>query len=153
MLKYDQHYPRIVEVNIGQELLDIFLTNANYDETKIRFTVNMGNNLRKSNSKYESHPSMFATAKPDLVVAGWRRYKKKIRKKPWPKTEASYPTDGMPNDKLSMVKSNLCTLRLIPEAQTLVRFTLGSVVFEIQVCRKKGKIENVLYHLRITLNI
>ncbi len=29
-----------------------------------KITVNMGNNLRKSYSKYESHPRMFATARP-----------------------------------------------------------------------------------------
>ncbi len=41
-----------------------------------KITVNMGNNLRKSYSKYESRARMFATARPDLVVAG-RRWKKK----------------------------------------------------------------------------
>ncbi len=41
-----------------------------------KITVNMGNNLRKSYSKYESHARMFATARPDLVVAGLRQKKK-----------------------------------------------------------------------------
>ncbi len=41
-----------------------------------KITVNMGNNLRKSYSKYESHPRMFATTKRDFVVAAWRRKKK-----------------------------------------------------------------------------
>ena len=47
----------------------------------MKITVNMGNNLRKSYSKYESHARMFATARPDLVVAGQRRKKKKKEKK------------------------------------------------------------------------
>ncbi len=45
-----------------------------------KITVNMGNNLRKSYSKYESPARMFATARPDLVVAGWWRKKKKEKK-------------------------------------------------------------------------
>ncbi len=53
----------------------------------MKIGVNMGNNLRKPYSKNESHARMFATARPDLVVAGQRRKKKekkkekKIRKK------------------------------------------------------------------------
>ncbi len=39
-------------------------------QTMMKINVNMGKNLRKSYSKYESHPRMFATARPDLVVAG-----------------------------------------------------------------------------------
>ncbi len=46
-----------------------------------KITVNMGNNLRKSYSKYESHARMFATARPDLVVAGRRQKKEKKKKK------------------------------------------------------------------------
>ena len=46
-----------------------------------KITVNMGNNLRKSYSKYESRARMFATATPDLVVTGQRREKKKKKKK------------------------------------------------------------------------
>ncbi len=43
----------------------------------MKITVNMGNNLRKSYSKYESHPRIFDTARPELVVAGgWRQEKK-----------------------------------------------------------------------------
>ncbi len=41
----------------------------------------MGNNQRKSYSKYESHPRMFATTTPDLVVAGWWQNTKKKNKK------------------------------------------------------------------------
>ena len=53
-----------------------------------KMTVNMGNYLRKSCSKYESHPRMCATARPDLVVAGkWRKKRKKkkqrIKRGPW----------------------------------------------------------------------
>ncbi len=44
-------------------------------------TVNMGNNLRKSCSKYESQPRMFATARPHVVLAVRRRKRKKKRKK------------------------------------------------------------------------
>ncbi len=77
-----------------------------------KITVNMGNNLRKSCSKYESHARMFGTARPDLVVGGpWRKKKKKKkkkkrkkkirRKKPRPKTLGIRPTDGMPNDVVS----------------------------------------------------
>ncbi len=39
-----------------------------------KITVNMGNNLRKSYSKYESRARIFAPAGPDLVVGG-RRWK------------------------------------------------------------------------------
>ena len=46
-----------------------------------KITVHMGNNLRKSYSKYESPARMFATARPDLVVRQARRKKKKNRKK------------------------------------------------------------------------
>ncbi len=46
-----------------------------------KIIVNMGNNLRKSYSKYESHARMFATARSDLVVAGWGRKKKKKKEK------------------------------------------------------------------------
>ncbi len=46
-----------------------------------KITVNMGNNLRKSYSKYESRARMFATARPDLVVTGQRRKKKKKKRK------------------------------------------------------------------------
>ena len=53
-----------------------------------KITVNMGNNLRNSYSKYESHPRMFATAKPGLVVAGWRRGKKTKKKSRKKKTSA-----------------------------------------------------------------
>ena len=45
-----------------------------------KIAVNIGNNLRKSYSKNESHARMFATARPDLVVAGQRRKKKKKKK-------------------------------------------------------------------------
>ncbi len=68
-----------------------------------KITVNMGNNLRKSYSnKYERHARLFATSRPDLVVAGQRRKKekkkkKKQKKKPRPKTLGIRPTDGMPN--------------------------------------------------------
>ncbi len=44
-------------------------------------TANMGNNLKKSYSKYENHPRMFATARSDLVLARRRRKKKKKGKK------------------------------------------------------------------------
>ncbi len=47
----------------------------------MKITVNMGNNLRKSYSKYESHARVFATARPDLVVAEQRRKKMKKKKK------------------------------------------------------------------------
>ncbi len=47
----------------------------------MKISVNMGNNLRKSYSKHESHARMFATARPDLVVAGRRRQQKKRKKK------------------------------------------------------------------------
>ena len=46
-----------------------------------KIAVNMGNNIRKSYSKHESHARMLATARPDLVVAGQRRNKKKKKKK------------------------------------------------------------------------
>ncbi len=46
-----------------------------------KITVNMGNNLRKSYSKYESPARMFATARPDLVVGRRGGRKKKNRKK------------------------------------------------------------------------
>ncbi len=42
-----------------------------------KITVHMGNNLRKSYSKYESPARMFATARPDLVVRQVRRKKRK----------------------------------------------------------------------------
>ncbi len=54
-----------------------------------KITVNMGNNLRKSYSKYESPARMFATARPDLVVGGRggrKKEGKKAEKKPRPKT-------------------------------------------------------------------
>ncbi len=65
-----------------------------------KIAVNMGNNLRKSYSKNESHARMFATARPDLVVAGQRRKKKKRKKKKKKsekKTSAKnirHPSDG-----------------------------------------------------------
>ncbi len=40
-------------------------------------TANMGNNLKKSYSKYENHPRMFATARSDLVLARRRRKTKR----------------------------------------------------------------------------
>ncbi len=39
---------------------------------------------------------MFATARQDLVVAGWRRKKEKSEKKA-KNIKTSRPTDGMPN--------------------------------------------------------
>ena len=56
-----------------------------------KITVNMGNNLRKSYSKYESHARMFATARPDLVVGGRRRKKKKRKKKKEKKNQKKKP--------------------------------------------------------------
>ncbi len=47
-----------------------------------KITVNMGNNLRKSYSKYESHAKMFPTTRPDLVIAGRRRKKQEVQG-PW----------------------------------------------------------------------
>ncbi len=73
-----------------------------------KITVHMGNNLRKSYSKYESPARMFATARPDLVAGrrgGRKKKKKKKRKKksrkknPRPNTLGIRPTDGMPNYK------------------------------------------------------
>ncbi len=57
-----------------------------------KITVNMGNNLRKSYSKYESHARMFATARPDLVVAEQRRKKKKKKKKKRKKNQKKKPS-------------------------------------------------------------
>ncbi len=51
-----------------------------------KITVHMGNNLRKSYSKYESPARMFATARPDLVVRQAGRKKKKKKKKAEKKT-------------------------------------------------------------------
>ncbi len=67
-----------------------------------KITLNMGNNPRKSYSKYESHARMFATARPDLVVAGRRRKKKKKKKEKGKKREEKktsaknirHPSDG-----------------------------------------------------------
>ncbi len=64
-----------------------------------KITVHMGNNLRKSYSKYESPARMFATARPDLVVGrrGGRKKKKQKKKKQKKKTSAKnirHPSDG-----------------------------------------------------------
>ncbi len=67
-----------------------------------KIIVNMGNNLRKSYSKYESRARMFATATPDLVVTGQRREKKKKKKKKKKKNQKKktsaksirHPSDG-----------------------------------------------------------
>ncbi len=49
-----------------------------------KIALSMGDNLGKSYSKYESHPWMFVTVRPNIVEAEWRRKKKnkkKIKKK------------------------------------------------------------------------
>ncbi len=51
-----------------------------------KITVNMGNNLRKSYSKYESPARMFATSRPYRVVAEEKKEKKIRKKNPRPKT-------------------------------------------------------------------
>ncbi len=59
----------VLEDNIGAGYKIKYV--GKYDE----ITVNMGNNLGKSYSKHESQPRMFATDRPDLVVAGRRKKK------------------------------------------------------------------------------
>ncbi len=46
-----------------------------------KIALSMCDNLGKSYSKYESHPWMFVTARPNIVELSGRRKKKKIKKK------------------------------------------------------------------------
>ncbi len=63
--------------------------------------------IQQSYPKYESHPWMFVTVRPNIVEAEWRRKKKnkeKKKKKIGRKNlgrnyKTSRPTDGMPNNK------------------------------------------------------
>ncbi len=73
-----------------------------------KIALSMCDNLGKSYSKYESHPWMFVTVRPNIVRLSGRR-KKKNKKKRKKKSEeknlgqnykTSRPTDGMPNYKV-----------------------------------------------------
>ncbi len=57
-----------------------------------KIIVNIGNNLKKSYSKYESHARMFATARPDLVVEKSGGRKKKQKKNS--AKDIRHPSDG-----------------------------------------------------------
>ncbi len=46
-----------------------------------KIALSMCDNLGKSYSKYESHPWMFVTVRPNIVEAEWRRKKKNNKKK------------------------------------------------------------------------
>ncbi len=46
-----------------------------------KIAQSMCDNLGKSNSKYESHPWMFVTVRPNIVELSGRRKKKKKKKK------------------------------------------------------------------------
>ncbi len=104
-----------------------------------KITVNIGNNLRKSYSKYEIMQGCLQP--PDQIwwVAGRggrKRKKKKKRnqkKKPRPKIR---PTDGMPNYRQISIPPCLSKIFdegiLVDQLQNLLRHSLYSCVFKYQ---------------------
>ncbi len=94
-----------------------------------KIALSLGDNLGKPYSKYESHPWMFVTVRPNIVEAERRRKKKnKIKKKKKLKKKkseeknlgrnykTSRPTDGMPkyeHDELNVKLGNTCFIFIL----------------------------------------
>ncbi len=72
-MKYHQYCPRILGVNAQNTLFHMFFFFHKVERKGIlhrKSTPASNDNLRKTLSKYESNPLIFATAKPDFVEAG-----------------------------------------------------------------------------------